>query len=92
MRKAIGRVLLASPAIALVLRAAGAEAPADAAADKLDEVVVTATKTGAQSLQSTPMAISVVGGEQLLSQGVNNIRRAGAVCAECSLRSEHRVS
>jgi iron complex outermembrane recepter protein len=74
MRKAIGRVLLASSAMAPVLYAAGAEAPADAAADKLDEVVVTATKTGAQSLQSTPMAISVVGGEQLLSQGVNNIR------------------
>lgn len=41
---------------------------------QLSEVVVTATKTGAQQLQKTPVAVSVVSGAQLDQQGINNIK------------------
>jgi iron complex outermembrane receptor protein len=74
MRNTIARVLLATASIAPVLPAIAAEAQNEPAADKLDEVVVTATKTGAESVQKTPVAISVMTGEQLGSQGLGNIR------------------
>ena len=40
----------------------------------LDEIVVTGTKTGAQALQRTPDAVSVLGGDLIANQGLNNIR------------------
>jgi iron complex outermembrane receptor protein len=74
MRHAIARVLLATSVMATpALQAVAADAPAVPATDALDEIVVTATKTGAESLQRTPLAISVVGGEQLVSQGLRNV-------------------
>jgi iron complex outermembrane receptor protein len=73
MRHAIARVLLATSAVTPALQASAADAPAVSTAGALQEIVVTATKTGAESLQKTPLAISVVGGEQLVSQGLRNI-------------------
>lgn len=47
-------------------------------ATQLDEIVVTATKTGAQSLQSTPLAIQAFSGETLKEK---NIQDVGALVA-----------
>ncbi len=48
--------------------------PADASATQLQEVVVTATKTGAQLLQRTAESVSVATGQQLVSGGINDIK------------------
>jgi iron complex outermembrane receptor protein len=53
-----------------------AETGAAAAFDtvQLSEVIVTATKTGPQDLQKTPVAVSVVGGALLEQQDLNNLQ------------------
>ena len=40
----------------------------------LEGIVVTATKTGAQQVQSTPVAVTVFGSDMLEKQGLTNIR------------------
>lgn len=45
---------------------------------QLREIIVTGTKTGAQNLQSTPAAVSVVDGTLLESQGLSTIQDVAA--------------
>lgn len=47
--------------------------PTDAAPNAVEEVVVTADKTGTRSIQRAPEAVSVVTGAQLASQGLRNV-------------------
>lgn len=69
-------LLLAAASMAPALPVDAAESPSDSTADAaaLEEIVVTSTKTGVGSLQTTPVAVSVIGGGQLTGQGLNNIR------------------
>jgi iron complex outermembrane receptor protein len=70
------RALLAAGTLAAA--AANAEPAAPAAADVgLEEVVVTATKTGATNLQDTPIAIQAFSADQLDARGIQNL--AGVV-------------
>jgi iron complex outermembrane recepter protein len=46
---------------------------AETSKDELAEVVVTASKTGAQDLQSTPLAVQVFSGEEMKQENVNNL-------------------
>jgi iron complex outermembrane receptor protein len=79
MKKFNRPILLGSSALASLLMSnlvqgqtvSRANPPADAA---IQEVVVTASKTGVSKLQKTPDAISVVSGDQLSSQGVQNLK------------------
>lgn len=65
--------LASAPAIAQAQSSAtDAEQPRGDAA--LDDIVVTATKTGATRLQDTPMAISAFGGDALQRSGVRDMR------------------
>jgi iron complex outermembrane receptor protein len=66
----IGKSLLAGTAI-VALTPLGAVAAEQAT---LDEVVVTATKTGESQAQRTPLAITVLGGDKLLESGVANVK------------------
>ncbi|MDB5583000.1 MAG: TonB-dependent receptor [Bradyrhizobium sp.] len=68
---------IAAPAMAQVAPAAARPAkPAsgDASDGAIADIVVTATKTGAQLLEKTPQAITVITGEQLADQGLRNVR------------------
>ena len=49
-------------------------APSTTATAQVEEVVVTANKTGAQALQKTAEAVSVINGAQLQAQGLRNIK------------------
>jgi iron complex outermembrane receptor protein len=69
--------------VALLAGAAPAWAQSDVQADKaapeeqddrLDEIVVTATKTGETQLQRTPVAVSVVSGDRLSASGIVNVK------------------
>lgn len=55
---------------------AGAQISASGAGEEqsLDEVIVTATKTGATEIQKTPLALSVYSAAQLDTSDVNNIK------------------
>jgi iron complex outermembrane receptor protein len=64
MRHYLGGVALAVLAFAMAQPAFAADAVADATAPALEEVIVTATKT-ATNMQKTPIAMSVLGGEQM---------------------------
>ncbi len=59
-----------------VTRTGSIAAPSDASASDvgLEEIVVTATKTGETQLQKTPLAISAFSADQLNSSVVNNVR------------------
>ena len=50
-----------------------AATPAKPSKAQLEEVVVTATRTGATALQKTPIAIAAYSGKQLSTRGVNNL-------------------
>jgi iron complex outermembrane receptor protein len=63
---------LAVLALAPALAAHAQTAPANDKA--VQEVVVTATKTGATNLQKTPISISVVGGNTLVQDQIKNAR------------------
>lgn len=65
MASAVGGLALASAGQAL----AQAAAPAS---DRVDEIVVTAYKQGAQAVQDVPSSIAVLGGERLEKMGVSN--------------------
>jgi iron complex outermembrane receptor protein len=71
MKNTIARLVLVA-AVSTLVPLADAEVSSEPTANSLDEIVVTATKTGAESVQKTPVAISVLSGEQLGSQGLNN--------------------
>ena len=65
-------VLMAS-AVGLGALVSTGQASAQAAApasDKVDEIVVTAFKQGAQAVQDVPASIAVLGGERLEKMGV----------------------
>jgi len=64
------RRFMAMSAAAALLSAQAVAAPSA----KIEEVVVTATKTGETALQSTPLAISAFSAEQLSSRGVSDVR------------------
>jgi len=51
---------------------------------KLEEIVVTAQRRS-ESLQETPVAVSVISGDQLAAKHVTDISNLGAVDAECCL-------
>jgi iron complex outermembrane recepter protein len=86
VRRIVSSCVTAIPVSLTLLHGAaseGAQAPAvpQAAAaatrsvtdtSQLQEVVVTALKTGAQQLQRTPEAVSVVSGKQLTDSAINN--------------------
>src|ERR1700733_3007107 len=59
-----------------VTRTGSIAAPGDASASDvgLEEIVVTATKTGETQLQKTPLAISAFSADQLNNSVVNNVR------------------
>ena len=59
---------------ASVTPGAGTDAAASPDFGQLAEVIVTATKTGPQDLQKTPVAVSVVGGPLLEQQNLNNLQ------------------
>ena len=65
--------LLANNALAEVAAAPDASPETTAASDQLQEIVVTALKTGAQQLQRIPESLSVVSGDQLTNGVINNI-------------------
>ncbi len=50
---------------------------ADLKSIMLEEVIVTATKTGASSLQDTPMAITALSSDMLDSSGIESVRDIG---------------
>jgi iron complex outermembrane receptor protein len=71
---------LFAPGVALAAPepVAAAQAPADAPqaapqSDQLGDIVVTATRSGAESLQKVPMAISVVNVDQITRSGQGNL-------------------
>ena len=64
-------VLTIAPAMSAHAQSASS---ATAPATGVQEVVVTATKTGATNLQKTPIAISVVGGNTLVQDQIKNAR------------------
>ena len=66
--------LLACTALATVMASSAAVAQEEARTDQLDEVIVTATKTGATRLQDTPIAISAFSGDALQRSGVRDLR------------------
>jgi iron complex outermembrane recepter protein len=68
-------LLLASAAsLALPAAAMAADAPATAAnGTSLDDIVVTATRSGEQSLQNVPIAVSVVNTEQVARSQLGNL-------------------
>ena len=68
---------LAVLAFAPGLSAHAAAAAASTAAEKgvgLEEVIVTATKTGATNLQKTALSVSVVGGDDLVKSNIRGIK------------------
>ena len=83
---ALVAVIMASPIVALAdTTSAAADVPAPVAPDAaaastapagaLEEVVVTATKQSS-NLQKTPAAVTVLGGDSLISAGITDIRAA----------------
>jgi len=68
------RRALAASALLLSTSLATAAWAADAGGLQLEEIIVTATKTGETALQSTPLAITAFSGEQLASRGVTGVR------------------
>ena len=68
------RLASVSAALLLSTSLATAASAADAGNLQLDEIIVTATKTGETALQSTPLAITAFSGAQLESRGVTGVR------------------
>jgi outer membrane receptor protein involved in Fe transport len=65
---------------------AAAPQPTDAA--ELDEIVVTASKAGAQSLQSTPLAIQAFSGETLKERNIQDVSALVANIPGASIAQE----
>jgi iron complex outermembrane receptor protein len=69
--------LMGGAALVAIATAASAQDAADPASDSaygLDDIVVTATKSGSTRLQVTPIAISAFGAEELRRAGTNDIK------------------
>jgi len=62
-----------SVAVAAALLSAGAQAQSSAGVTELEEVVVTAQKTGTQTLQSVPLAIQAFDGAELKEKNITTI-------------------
>ena len=62
-----------SVAVAGALLSAGAHAQSNAGVTELEEVVVTAQKTGTQALQSVPLAIQAFDGAELKEKNITTI-------------------
>src|SRR6267142_2479395 len=71
--RVIASVISGATAAALPTIATAQDTPAATPAVALQEVIVTATKTGATAAQKTPMALTVLTGEQLEASGVINV-------------------
>ena len=68
------RLNVAAGLLAVSACSVAGTAPAQQASFSIEEVVVTATKTGETRLQDTPLAISAFGGDDLSRLGVADIR------------------
>ena len=73
---AAGLMLAASVSLAIAsgpvyAQAASGQRPVSAAAQDLEEVIVTATKVGSQTVMETPLAIQAFTGETLQTRGVH---------------------
>ena len=66
-------VLAATSGFAWAQEAASGSKPARGNGAEVDEVVVTALKSGAQSLQEVPLAIQAFGGEELKERNITSI-------------------
>ena len=62
------------PSIAMAQNPPATSAPAPADKNQLQDIIVTGTKTGAQNLQRTPAAVSVVGSQLMQNQGLNTVQ------------------
>jgi iron complex outermembrane recepter protein len=72
-----GRLLAGISALAWVTGASAQTAPAPADGGQTGEIadiVVTATKMGETALQRTPIAVSVLSGQQLADRGIRDVR------------------
>ena len=65
---------VATPVRAQATSTSSGTASADSQSSGLADIVVTATKTGAQNLQQTPIAISVVDDKLLEGQGLSTVK------------------
>ena len=67
--------LMTGAALAVLALAPALSAHAQTAPSKgVEEVIVTATKTGATNLQKTPLSVDVVGGNTLVQDDIKNAR------------------
>jgi outer membrane receptor protein involved in Fe transport len=66
-------MLAATSGFAWAQETAPSPRPSRATASELEEVVVTAQKSGAQSLQEVPLAIQAFGGEELKEKNITSI-------------------
>jgi iron complex outermembrane receptor protein len=71
---AFALIVSAAPAWAQDVQADKAAPAAEEARDQLEDIVVTATKTGETKLQRTPVAVSVVSGDRLSASGIVNVK------------------
>jgi iron complex outermembrane recepter protein len=74
---ASGMILCVLSAMAVAQQPRATDAAADSA-NSLEEVIVTATKTGSTDLQKTPLAVSAFSAAQLDQLGVANVRDLAA--------------
>ena len=69
----LARLLFSAAAIALATPLAAQAAPATDDAAGLSDIVVTASRSGAQSLQNVPVAVAVVNIDQITKSGQGNL-------------------
>src|SRR5882757_6397965 len=73
MKKITGHFALMLSAACWTPGALGAASPVES--DKLEEIIVTASKTGATDIQQTPIAISAFNAEQLQRSQLSNVNQ-----------------
>ena len=74
--------------VSFLIASAGARAQSPAGADRLEEVVVSATKVGEQELSKVPMAIQAFTGESLTSKGIGDAKSLMELIPGASEQSE----
>jgi iron complex outermembrane recepter protein len=67
---------------------ASTPAPAQSTSDQLGEVVVTASRTGAQNIQEVPMAISAVNTNRLTQGGFSDITQMSALVPSLTIQQQ----
>jgi iron complex outermembrane recepter protein len=77
--------LACAASLALPALAFAQEGPAAADSTALEEVVVTATKTGETTVQRTPIAISAFGAGQLEQSGIVNVKQLSGYVPNLSI-------